>query len=152
MEISAIIILIGIGLFLVVLEVFLLPGLVAGILGFILMISGLLWAYHAYGNTYGSLLLAGILLAFAFMVWWAIRSGLWKKIRLSEEIGSQVAVPPGELRVGETGQAVSRLAPMGTIRVGEIEIEAKSQDGFIDQGTPVVIVRIQNNLITVKHH
>jgi membrane-bound ClpP family serine protease len=150
MAITGIILLILIGLFLIVLEVFLLPGLIAGILGFLLMTTGLIWAYMSYGATYGNLILAGIVLLFSYTIFWTIKSGIWKKVLLSEEIEGKASEIPDFIVKGQIGETVSRLAPRGTIRVDGVEMEAKSQEGFIDQGVEIILVSISNSCIVVK--
>ena len=51
---------------------------------------------------------------------------------------------------GDEGIAVSRLNPMGKIRVKGITVEAKSIDGFVDENTPIVVAGIDASNLLVK--
>jgi membrane-bound ClpP family serine protease len=150
MELTSIILLIILGLFLVLLEVFFLPGMIVGILGFIMLSVGLIWSYSAFGSVYGNLILLGIVLLFSLFTFWLIKSKLWRKVLLIEESKGKVNQNQSFLHEGDVGEAISRLAPMGTISVNGFEFEAKSQKGFIDSGQTVTIVKIFDNQIIVK--
>ena len=54
------------------------------------------------------------------------------------------------LSIGDSGKAVTRLAPMGTARFGGKSYEVKSLEGMIDAGTEVEIVMFEDNKIYVK--
>ena len=53
------------------------------------------------------------------------------------------------VHVGEVGVAVSRMAPMGTVRFGEKSFEAKTLEGIVDPGTQVQIVLIEEGKVNV---
>ena len=46
--------------------------------------------------------------------------------------------------------AITRLALIGNADIGGRTVEVKSADGFLDEGTPVVVVRVEDAQITVK--
>jgi len=54
------------------------------------------------------------------------------------------------INVGDTGVTVSRLAPMGKIRVAGNVVEAKAIDDFIDQGTEVIVIKVQSTNVLVE--
>jgi membrane-bound ClpP family serine protease len=55
-----------------------------------------------------------------------------------------------DLKVGDEGVSLSRLAPIGKARFHHITIEAKSTNEFIDENTPVVIVHIEGYNVIVE--
>ena len=54
------------------------------------------------------------------------------------------------LQPGDEGVAVTRLALIGNADIGGRLVEVKSADGFLDEGTPVIVVRVEDAQITVK--
>ena len=71
---------------------------------------------------------------------------------LTTNIESKVNEVPGieGINAGDRGIAVTRLAPMGTVRVKEMTFEAKSLAGFIDPKTEIEVVKISPSQILVK--
>ena len=54
------------------------------------------------------------------------------------------------LEVGMKGIAVSDIKPYGKASFAEVWVEVKSESGFIEVKSPVTIVKIENNKITVN--
>jgi membrane-bound ClpP family serine protease len=54
------------------------------------------------------------------------------------------------LQIGDKGITLSRLAPIGKARFNNTTVEAKAQENFIDEQTPVVIVRIEGYNVIVE--
>ncbi|WP_449353855.1 NfeD family protein [Algoriphagus lacus] len=48
------------------------------------------------------------------------------------------------------GKAVSDIKPFGKAAFGELVLEVKSEEGFIEVGKEVSIIKIENNKILVK--
>lgn len=145
-------VLIVVSVLLMVLEIFLIPGVtVCGILS-VLLGGGAVWyAFVTLGSTAGivtaaiwaAMLIAGIV---AF-----VKGKTLDKMSLSTELketSSQYGIEKVEM--GAVGTAVSRLAPMGTVMIDGKEYEAKSQDGFIDQKSEIEVVSILDNHLIVK--
>ena len=56
-----------------------------------------------------------------------------------------------QIKVGDIGVTLTRLAPMGKIRINELVREAKSIEGYIDEHGEVEVVSIKGTRITVKN-
>lgn len=56
--------------------------------------------------------------------------------------------------VGQTGTTLTRLAPMGKVRVGEVTAEAKTIDGYINPRQSVEVIGFENTVVIVRavHH
>lgn len=54
------------------------------------------------------------------------------------------------LKPGDTGIAHSFLRPSGKVMINNKKIDAITQGEFIDQGTPVMIDKIEQNRVIVK--
>ena len=57
---------------------------------------------------------------------------------------------PREVKAGDRGVAVSRLAPMGKVEIGGRTYEAKSQGAYVDQQRDVEVVGFENFSVIVK--
>jgi membrane-bound ClpP family serine protease len=79
-------ILIVVGIILLVLEILILPGLIAGIAGVVFMLIGILWTFSEYGRTVGiytsiaTVLLTGISLYISF------KSKVWSRLSLKNDL------------------------------------------------------------------
>lgn len=152
MAITVTVLLILTGIFLLLLEIMVLPGIsVAGIGGALFLIAGVIYSYSTFGSTGGHITLATTSIFVILSVVLAFRSKTWKKAMLDTEINSKVdALKDIDIAIGDTGITISRLAPMGKVKVNNKYLEAKSLQGFIDEKTEIEIVKIQSSNILVK--
>lgn len=146
------ILLIVVGIILLVLEFVVIPGItVAGIGGVILCAAGIILSYKEYGVAIGNYTLLGSILLFTIVIVYSLKAKTWKKIALNSEIDSKVNVIDHEhLHVGDTGIALSRLAPMGKARINGITVEAKSTGIYIAENTDIEVIKVNGSNITVK--
>ena len=136
---------------LILLEIFMLPGItVAGVGGFIFAAGGLIYAYSV-DTLAGNVTLAVSLLVFAATFVWLLRSKSFSRVALKTDVDSRL-VSSRDLGIipGDEGLTLSRLAPIGKARINGIMVEAKSMDELIDENTPVEVVRADSNNIIVK--
>ncbi|MDL2296961.1 serine protease [Bacteroidales bacterium OttesenSCG-928-E04] len=151
MSIALIITLILLGIILVILEILIVPGLVVGILGFLMMVGGIIAAYTSYGALAGNIVLASTLIISVILFVLILRTKTWKKLTLKTNIDSKMnTLPDNGLTVGMEGVAVSRLAPMGKGKFGNEIVEVTSQLGFVDVNNTIVITKIESNKVYVK--
>lgn len=145
-------VLILVGFLFLLLEILVLPGTnVAGVIGFVLIAIGVWQAYAMYGPVAGSLTLVGSLAFSVFALYFSLKSGTWKRASLKKNIDGRVnLVDATKIKVGDTGKAVSRLAPMGKIIIDGEYFEVKTQGEYVDAGTEVEVMEIEFNKITVK--
>lgn len=151
MTIFFIVILLLFGITLIVLEVLLLPGLIAGILGGVFMLMGVAWTWQIYGSTAAivTALGAGALLATALVL--SLRSGVWGRFSLKEQLeGKMNTIDPEKVKAGDRGAAISSLRPMGTVRVNGEKYEAQSEGALIPPNYPVEVIRIDGYKLIVK--
>ncbi len=152
MGIAGIIILIILGILLIFLEFFVVPGVtVAGIGGLILLILGIYFSYSNYGVSTGNTLLLATFGIVGLVFYIAYRTGAWEKITLSTQVKSKSKQDVSlNVKIGDIGKTISRLAPMGTVMINNNLFEASSKGLFIDENTEIEIIRIKNNKIIVK--
>jgi len=127
MEVTFIVLLIVIGLALLIVEVVVLPGVtVAGI---------------------GGLILIGCSVFLTFV----LRAKTWDKLSLHSEIDGKVnVVDTNDIKTGDRGMTVSRLAPIGKIIIHDKIMEGKSEFGLIDENKEVEVVFINESTIVVQ--
>jgi membrane-bound ClpP family serine protease len=142
--------LILIGLIFVLLEVLVIPGGIAGIVGGGLVVVGIVLAYDTFGAIAGHITLAGTLVVSIILVIVAIRSNTWKKFTLSKKIDGRVNEMDQSLKVGDKGKTISRLAPMGKVDINDNFHEVYTHGEFIDQNVDIEIIKLQDNKIFVK--
>lgn len=142
------------GIILILAEIFLLPGFtIAGVGGFLFSIGGIFYAYSHLGVTGGTITLVTSLLVFAIVFFRLIRSNALDKIALKTNINSTVETSDmSQIHIGDTGTTLSRLNPVGKVKVNNITVEAKSLGDFIDEDTIVEVVKVNVNQVIVKNH
>lgn len=152
MTIFIIILLLVLGVVLILLEFFVLPGItVAGIAGVLMMLGGVYLSYHHYGNMIGHLTVLGSVVFSLLALWLALKSGTWNRIMLKTEINSTVEkLEEDSVVVGDKGVCLSRLAPMGQVRINNNIVEARSVGTYVDEKTEVKVIKIVDKIIVVK--
>ena len=92
-----------------------------------------------------------ILVLSVVSVVFSLRAKTWQRFSLKQEIrSSSMPDPDGELQIGARGTSVSRLSPMGKVRIDGRLYEAKSQDVYIDPRSDVEVVGFENFSVIVK--
>ncbi len=154
MSMTLIIFLIILGIILFLIEFLLVPGItVAGIGGAILMIGGVIMAYHFHGTAAGNYTLIGTAVASFITIYFVLKTKTWNRIMLKTSIDGKVNVVEKEnpnVKVGDIGETVTRLNPMGRVLVNGENFEGKSEDKFIDQRSIVEVTKVLSNKIIVK--
>ena len=94
---------------------------------------------------------AASIVACGLLGYWLMHSKTLEKYSLHKSIDSTAASAEQlSVRPGDEGVAITRLALIGNADIGGRTVEVKSADGFLDEGTPVVVVRVEDAQITVK--
>ena len=152
MDIVLIIGLILLGIFFMIVEVFLIPGIsVAGIASLICLIAGIVMAYTNLGPEVGTWILAGSVLSLSVVLYLFFRSKTLDRMALKSKISSKTEPFQGlDVQPGDTGVTISRLAPMGRIKINGKSIEGRSENEMIDQNTPVQVIEVGSNNVLVR--
>lgn len=148
-----IIALIVIGIVLLVAELVLLPGIsVAGIAAFVSFAVAIFYGFLHFGVLGGSIIVASIVILSIIAVVISLRANTWKRLSLKTTIESTSTPTPQQqnIRIGQRGETVTRLAPMGKVRFGNLTIEAKSIDRFLDPHQTVEVIGYDNTAAVVR--
>lgn len=144
--------LIIVGIVLMVVEMLLIPGFGISGLGAIAAFGyANYYAFTELGNLAGFITLFASLVTAIFVIIFVLRSKAIDKLELNKKIESTVATEASkQVKVGDTGVAITRLALIGNALINDHIIEVKSCDGFLDENTPIIVERIIENVIMVK--
>ena len=103
------------------------------------------------GNLTGGVVTGITGLLIVFFAIYVLRAKTWKRMSLETNIDSKATDDDSSyVCVGDKGVAISRLAPMGTVRFGGRVVEAKALEGMIDPGTEVEVALIEDGRICVS--
>lgn len=153
MSILAIIIIIVLGILLFIVEFLLIPGVtIAGIGGAILMGVAVYMSYKTHGNTVGNYTLIATLILTIGMFVYALRAKTWNRLMLKKDIDGKVEVglENETVKVGDRGESITRMAPVGKVLINGLVVEGKSQRGFLDPHTPVEVIKVLNTQVIIK--
>ncbi|MHB9140541.1 MAG: NfeD family protein [Paludibacter sp.] len=159
-----------IGLVLLGLELFVIPGFgIAGISGIILILAGLILSLvnnvvfdfeKVQSGAVGEALLtvtAGMGLAFGMIIYLSNKigtKGIFRKMALNTTMETKegyIGVSMTELKlVGKTGIAATVLRPSGKVSINGVSYDAVSDQSFIEKGTAVRVIRYETGQIYVE--
>ena len=140
-----------VGVVLMILET-ILPGVIAGIIGFICLVAAVIIAYVRFGAQTGNLVLFGIMVAviggFLFWLKFFPGSSLARPFILKRVIGSIRAEQPELL--GESGVAYTQLRPSGTALINGKRVDVVTEGSLIERGAPIRVVGIEGLRVVVR--
>jgi membrane-bound ClpP family serine protease len=139
------------GLLLLLIEIFIVPGFIVGIVGFVMVAIGVYFTYNDHGKFYGNILLALITLVMTIVVVYAFRNGAWDIFSNKEIIsGKANDIQELEVKIGDTGKTISALRPSGVADINNQRVEVHSEGSFIPSGAEVEVNKIIKNKIYIK--
>lgn len=140
------------GILFLIAELILLPGVSVGaLLAIGCYGSSIYLAFRDYGMAGGTITTLIITIVSLAATAICLRAKTWQRFSLKQEIGSSSSeLPSSEVKTGDRGITLSRLAPMGKVSVNGKIWEAKSLDAFIDQQCDIEVVGFENFSIIVR--
>jgi len=152
MSICYIVVLILFGLLFLVAELVFLPGVSIGAaLSLVCYGSAIYLAFRDFDPLTGALVIAVVAVLSLVATIFSLRAKTWRRFSLEQKIGSSsMPDPAAELKAGDRGTTLSRLAPMGKVEIGGRIYEAKSLDAFVDPRKEVEVIGFENFNVIVK--
>lgn len=151
--ITFILTLIIIGQVLLFIELAIIPGLgIAGVLGLGAIAGSCYLSFANISTTAGiMIILINIILA-TIVVMLTLRKKTWKRFSLDTNIDAKIDTPIKEkgVSVGDTGTAITRLAPSGTAAINGNTLEVTTRGTLIDPQKSIEVTEISNNKVYVK--
>lgn len=140
-----------IGLLLVIVELFFLPGVTIAGISALLFFGGAVYYAFEISSTAGIITTIISVIVCIGGVLSFMRSRVMNKISLDASINSVVPTSiPHNIKIGDKGITLSRLNPMGRVLVCGHEIEGRAREAFLDENTEIEVERIDNTVVIVK--
>ena len=143
--------LIFVGAILLVLET-VLPGLIAGTIGFGCLVAAIYFAYERLGNRVGSYVLMGVMagLIVGIILWlkYFPNSRLARPLISKSAVGG-IGTDRPEL-LDKTGTAHTNLRPSGIAIIDGERVDVVTEGALIEKGTPVKVVAVEGMRVIVR--
>lgn len=140
------------GLILFIIEVFLLPGIsIAGIISAICLLYANYYAFDTMGTLPGCISLAISAIGVIAITVWFMRSKTVDKLSLKKTIDYKPEPLKGlNLKAGDEGVALTRLALIGNAEFDGNIIEVRSTGDFIEEKSRIRVNRIRDGIVLVE--
>ncbi len=141
------------GFVLVLMEIFVIPGLnIFGLIGFLAVVAGVSFAYMKMGFAAAAIIAAIGMLGTFILLRTTFKMRSWQRLVLGSKIesGNNSANPGREMLLGQRGEALTPLRPAGRARLHDGAVDVVSEGGFIERGAPVEVVKVAGNRVVVQ--
>ncbi len=140
------------GIALLVIEIIVIPGTtLVGVIGFLLLATGVILSFRYFGTTIGWVTGSGSAAASAIILYYCFKSNVWSRFASRSSIDGKVN--EGELNglpVGAEGIALSALRPFGKAELNGKVYEVKTIGSYLESGKRIKVLEILSNQITVE--
>lgn len=152
------VLLFAVGLILLFIEVFLLPGFgITGIGGLALILLSIFLAFDNFSAGLAAISIS-LFISTIFILYGLKklpRSKLWNKLSLSTSLTSEQGYLPRQARtdlLGRTGRTVTALRPSGTAEIDGERVDVVSEGTWIDADRPIIVTKVEGLRIVVREH
>ena len=147
--------LIILGFLLILIEIFLIPGVnIFGFIGLAGILAGLITAYSTLSIWVAHIILAGSVILAVVIARLITKSNAWQRLVLktqqSKANGVSVQGAEDQALLGKTGITHSPLRPSGTIVIDSQKYDVIAEGAFIDKGVTVEVIEVEGNRIVVQ--
>lgn len=152
MTLTIVLLIIFLGLLLVFLEIFLIPGTTLfGVIGGLSLLAGVVMMYAYYGNLWGNIALATSLILVVIAVLLGFRVIQSNRLAMKATVAGRVnEIDAIQLRVTDKGETVTDLRPGGKAIFNGHKTDVYSSGEFISRNTSVEIIKITSDKIFVS--
>jgi membrane-bound serine protease (ClpP class) len=129
-----------------------LPGMIAGILGFLCLIAGVAVGYTQFGTPTGHYILLGVVagLVAGTLVWLKILpDSRFARIFISDQTVGDLNVEQPSL-LHQTGNALSNLRPSGMALIAGKRVDVVTEGTMIEKGAPIKVVALEGLRVVVR--
>jgi membrane-bound ClpP family serine protease len=146
------ILLVILGICLLLVEFLIVPGItVAGIGGLLCMIGAVYFGYSNFSTQTGSYFLLATVFTNIVVLYYAFRSKTWKRFGLESEIdGKNISFDTDKIQIGDSGECLTRMNPMGKVMVNDVICEGKTLGVYLEPNTKITVIKVNNNQLVVK--
>ena len=129
-----------------------LPGMIAGIIGFACLVAGVVMAYLNFDNSTANIVLLVVVVGVIVgaLVWFKFfPDSRFAKVFISERTVGEIGTDRPEL-LNQTGKALTPLRPSGTAIISGKRLDVVTEGPFIEQGTPIKVVAVEGMRVVVR--
>ena len=153
------------GLILLLVEIFVIPGFgIAGISGIVLIVGGLTLSLlgnrdfdfqqvSAADSGRATLtVLVGLGIGCVLILWLSHKigsKGPLRRMALNADLGEAISTPTHQALIGKEGIAQTVLRPSGKVQIEGKIYDGISESGFVEKGEPVVVIKSENAQVYV---
>jgi len=148
--------LVAIGISLILVEVYLVPGFnVVGIIGMLFILFAVGHTFVEYGIGGGAVAFVGSSVVIGGLFYWLWQTGAWDRFILATSLrrDDQLIARESEDRsrvLGQKGVAVTPLRPTGIVEIDGRRIEVRTEGEFIAAGSEVRVVAMDRRQYFVR--
>ncbi len=129
-----------------------LPGMIAGIIGFGCLVAGVVMAYLNFDSSTANIVLLVVVVGViaGALVWFKFfPDSRFAKIFISQRTVGEIGTDRPEL-LNQTGKALTTLRPSGTAVISGKRIDVVTEGPFIEPGTTVKVVAVEGMRVVVR--
>ena len=129
-----------------------LPGLIAGTVGFLCLLAAVIVGYTRFGATTGNYLLIGVALGLlGGLALWVkyFPTSRFGRVFISQKVVGDIRAERPEL-LHQTGVASTSLRPSGTALINGQRVDVVTEGTLLDPGTPLKVVAIEGMRVVVR--
>lgn len=129
-----------------------LPGMVAGVLGALCLIAGVVVGYQEFGAAIGSWILLGTLvgLLIGFLLWVKyFPTSRFGRLYASAGVVGDIGTERPEL-VGQSGVTHTALRPAGVAIIGGQRVDVVTEGAMIERGETVRVIAVEGMRVVVR--
>jgi len=152
MELLTVLLLLLLGVILLLVEFLLIPGIsVAGIGSVLSLIVGVVLSFKFWGNMVGIIILLSVVVFLPVMLYFLFKGKAMKPMILNSDINGVVNnIDKQKIHIGDIGETIGRLAPMGRAKFNGVSAETRSLSGYIDPKSKVKVIKFEGNTVIVE--
>lgn len=130
----------------------LLPGMIAGIVGFGCLIAGVVVAYVNLGPRTGNLVFVSVVVGMivAILCWMKFfPASRFARVFISRRTVGDIGTNRPEL-LNQSGTAATTLRPSGTAIINGKRVDVVTEGSLVERGTPVKVVAVEGLRVVVR--
>jgi membrane-bound serine protease (ClpP class) len=129
-----------------------LPGMIAGILGGLCLLAGIIAGYVEFGARTGNYILVGVSVALigGFCAWVKFfPDSKFGRVFISKGAVGEIRTEKPEL-LHQAGVAFTQLRPSGTAIINGKRVDVVTEGALIEKGTPLKVIALEGMRVVVR--
>lgn len=154
MEYIIVIFLIILGILLILIDIFFIPGIVIGSLGMLLIITGNILAFSLLDTHYGWISVLLSILIIGILIYLTYKLKLWDRLVLKDhhvKKDEESSIISLNSLIGKEGIALTDLKPAGFVLIENKKYNAQSSGAFINKDFKVKVIEASGSYLIVQN-